>query len=90
MAFNDSRLVLDRVRLELLQTAKRALLELAVVYNMIGLLGNHALNEIDCVVENNSESLCSICACLHRLDLYTLHDGIDHILATKHLSEAAM
>lgn len=59
------------------------------MHDPVGLLGDHALDEVDCVVENNSESLLSICACLHGLDLNTLYDRVNDILAAKDAAQAA-
>jgi len=52
-------------------------------------LSNHALNEILSVVEYNSVPFGSILLALHRLDLYTLNDRVDHVLAGKDLAQAA-
>lgn len=59
------------------------------MHDPVGLLSDHALDEVDCVVEDNPESLLPICACLHGLDLNTLYDWVDDILAAKDAAQAA-
>jgi len=89
VSISNSRLVLDRVGLELLELDKRTLLQLAVVYDVVCLLGKHALNEVDSVVEDNTESLDTRRRVVHGLDLNALHDGILDLLASKDAAKTA-
>lgn len=83
------RLVLDRVRLESLELAEGALLQLAFVYDMVGLLGEHALDEVDRIVEDDTESLDTSSRVVHGLDLDTLNHRVDDVLAGKDAAKTA-
>lgn len=87
---NDSRLVFDRVCLEGLEAAKRALPELSLMHNPVRLLSKHTLDEVDCVIEDDSVSFCPVCCCRHGLDLHTLHDRVDNILACEDAAQTAL
>lgn len=65
-------LALEGICLELLQAHERTLLQLLIVYEVVGSCGEHALDEVLSVTEDHPISLCSISLGSQRLNLNTL------------------
>ena len=81
---------LDHVGLELLQLADAALLELAFSDYPVGLLSDHALDEVERVVPHDSVALLAVRAGCHGLDLHTLHHRLGNFLTVGDATESAV